>query len=294
MSSKEKKTVRAAVGNKENRIENYVFDLYGTLIDIRTDEEDIWAWKRLALFYRYQGADYKAKELKKAYEKAVQEALRESASENKESLDTAEIRIEEIFRKLYEDKEVEPEEGLVFDTCRMFRIVTTRRIKLFPGVKKSLQGLKDGGARLYLLSNAQRAFTEKELEMFGLEKYFDGIVLSSDRGVKKPGRKFFDYLIETYHLDSARTLMIGDDRRCDIEGAVKAGMDGFFVGQGKQRVRAQHCRKKRSMTEKAEYNRKKTKAEHNRKSIKAECSRKSIKAEHSKKKHKSRAQQGKE
>lgn len=254
MSSKEKKTVRAAVGNKENRIENYVFDLYGTLIDIRTDEEDIWAWKRLALFYRYQGADYKAKELKKAYEKAVQEALRESASENKESLDvadTAEIRIEEIFRKLYEDKGVKPEEELVFDTCRMFRIVTTRRIKLFPEVKKSLQRLKDGGARLYLLSNAQRAFTEKELEMFGLEKYFDGIVLSSDRGVKKPSRKFFDYLIETYHLDPARTLMIGDDRRCDIEGAGNVGMDGFFVGQGKQRVRVMHCGKKQNVAEKA-------------------------------------------
>lgn len=209
------------------KYENYVFDLYGTLIDIRTDEEDRWAWKRAALFYRYQGADYKAKGLKKAYEKAVKKALEESAAGG--PLDTAEIRIEEVFRKLYEEKRVCPEEQVIRDTCRMFRIVTTRRLKLFPGVEEELRRLKEAGAGLYILSNAQRAFTENELRIFGLESWFDGIVLSSDRGVKKPDRRFFDYLIWTYHLNPARTLMAGDDLRCDVEGAREAGMDGFLV-----------------------------------------------------------------
>lgn len=237
------------------RYENYVFDLYGTLIDIRTDEEDMWAWKRMALFYRYQGAEYKAKELKKAYEKSVKQALKEAGDledsrggsmENPEAdrrgqdagepEDTAEIRIEKVFRKLYEDKGILPEEQLVAETCRIFRIVTTRKLKLFPGVKKGLRRLRQEGVRLYILSNAQRAFTESELRIFGLEKYFDGIVLSSDVGVKKPDRRIFDHLIETYRLDPARTLMTGDDRRCDIEGAGKAGMDSCLVGQGKHSV----------------------------------------------------------
>ena len=49
------------------KYDNYVFDLYGTLIDIRTDEEDLRAWEKLALLFRYHGADYEAAELRGAY-----------------------------------------------------------------------------------------------------------------------------------------------------------------------------------------------------------------------------------
>ena len=33
--------------------DNYVFDLYGTLVDIRTDENRKEVWKSLSLFYSY-------------------------------------------------------------------------------------------------------------------------------------------------------------------------------------------------------------------------------------------------
>ncbi len=46
---------------------NYVFDLYGTLVDIHTDENDLAVWKKLALFYGYYGALYQPEELQKAY-----------------------------------------------------------------------------------------------------------------------------------------------------------------------------------------------------------------------------------
>ena len=110
--------------------DNYIFDLYGTLIDIRTDEEDISAWEKMALLYRYYGADYGAEELREAYISAVHEALDAS---------TSEIRIETVFRRLYEDKGVCPDEELVLWTCRIFRIVTTVYIRLFPRVKERLR-----------------------------------------------------------------------------------------------------------------------------------------------------------
>ena len=47
--------------------ENYIFDLYGTLVDINTNEEKRRLWEKLALFYGYNGAAYKPKELKRAY-----------------------------------------------------------------------------------------------------------------------------------------------------------------------------------------------------------------------------------
>ena len=37
---------------------NYIFDLYGTLIDIRTDEDDKALWEKMVLFYGYREAEY--------------------------------------------------------------------------------------------------------------------------------------------------------------------------------------------------------------------------------------------
>ena len=43
--------------------DNYIFDLYGTLVDIHTDESDTAIWEKLAMFYGYYGALYEAKEV---------------------------------------------------------------------------------------------------------------------------------------------------------------------------------------------------------------------------------------
>ena len=50
------------------------FDLYGTLIRIRTDEEDLTRlWKPLCYFYAYQGAAFDSPEaLRTAYRQAVE------------------------------------------------------------------------------------------------------------------------------------------------------------------------------------------------------------------------------
>ena len=47
--------------------QNYIFDLYGTLIDINTNEWNIGLWKKMAEFYGFYGAEYTPKELKEAY-----------------------------------------------------------------------------------------------------------------------------------------------------------------------------------------------------------------------------------
>ena len=62
-----------------------------------------------------------------------------------------------------------------------------------------------------------------------ITKYFDDILISSDYGTKKPDIRFFEQLIEKYHLDVKKTLMIGNDVRCDINGAKEAGLDTFYI-----------------------------------------------------------------
>ena len=47
--------------------QNYIFDLYGTLIDIHTDEETRGLWKQMAGILARRGAKYRPEELRQAY-----------------------------------------------------------------------------------------------------------------------------------------------------------------------------------------------------------------------------------
>ena len=62
---------------------NYIFDLYGTLVDIHTEEEDPVVWKKLALFYGYYDANYAPEELKERYHALIEnrEAARKDGRE---------------------------------------------------------------------------------------------------------------------------------------------------------------------------------------------------------------------
>ena len=74
--------------------ENYIFDLYGTLIDIHTEEGEKKLWKALAKHYRKHGAFYFARGIQKGYFKYVDEELKKSE----------EIQVEVVFKKLFSDK----------------------------------------------------------------------------------------------------------------------------------------------------------------------------------------------
>ena len=56
-----------------NEYNNFVFDLYGTLIEMRTDEEELPFWAKMAELYAVYGADYTAAGLRKEYKRLCKE-----------------------------------------------------------------------------------------------------------------------------------------------------------------------------------------------------------------------------
>lgn len=207
-----------------------IFDLYGTLVDIRTDENKEELWEKLSLFYAFYGAFYTPEELARSYKRltgemtAGHEALRRDSHEA-----FPEIRIEEVFRALFEEKGIAPDEPLVRHAGQFFRILSMEFIRLYDGTEEMLSAVKESGRKIYLLSNAQRIFTEYEMNALGITKYFDGIFISSDEGCKKPDLKFFRKLIDTCGIDPERAVMVGNDGICDIEGAKRAGLGTVYV-----------------------------------------------------------------
>lgn len=219
--------------------QNYIFDLYGTLVDIRTDEEQRALWNKMSLFFGYYNASYAPEELQKMYlslvaDKEKEQKAQRELNDRKEQIHYAheaypEIPIEEVFSELYKKKGVQPTEELVVHTAQMFRVFSTHHIRLYAGAEELLQEIRNKGRGVYLLSNAQRVFTEYELRYLGIYDSFDGILISSDHGVRKPDEEFFRLLFEKFRIEPKTSLMIGNDLDNDIAGAKKVGMDTFYI-----------------------------------------------------------------
>lgn len=207
-----------------------IFDLYGTLVDIRTDENKEELWEKLSLFYAFYGAFYTPEELARSYKRLTGEMTAGHEELRRDSHEAfPEIRIEEVFRALFEEKGIAPDESLVRHAGQFFRILSMEFIRLYDGTEEMLSAVKESGRKIYLLSNAQRIFTEYEMNALGITKYFDGIFISSDEGCKKPDLKFFRKLIDTCGIDPERAVMVGNDGICDIEVAKRAGLGTVYV-----------------------------------------------------------------
>ena len=203
---------------------NYIFDLYGTLIDINTDEERQDFWYKLSLFYSFKGALYDAQELKESYRTLVKLNL-----DNLNNSKYPDFPLENVFYKLYTNKNIIPSDELITDTAYFFRISSIKYIKLYDNVIELLELLKKKGKKIYLLSNAQRIFTLYEMKLLGIEKYFDDILFSADYKMCKPDPKFYNTLINNHNLNIKNSIMIGNDPICDIEGASNVGLDSLYL-----------------------------------------------------------------
>ncbi len=211
---------------------NYVFDLYGTLVDIHTDERKTSLWNKIALIMSLQGAEYEAKKLNKRYEELIieQQKERKKACNNKEILlQDIEILLDDVFEQLYLEKGVKPKKTQIKDIGITFRALSLEKLQLFEGAKELLERLHENGKKVYLLSNAQRLFTEPEMRLLGIYDLFDGILYSSDIGFKKPSTHFYNELVKRYSLEKDSTVMIGNDSDADIAGAYEFGLDSMYV-----------------------------------------------------------------
>lgn len=203
-----------------------IFDLYGTLVDIHTEEDDL-VWEKTALYFGFYGAHYTGQELKTAFRRAM-EAREAAAGQSYECF--PDIPFEQVMAQLFREKGIkENADVLGINAAQLFRISSIEYIKLYPYMKNALVTLRRKGYRLWLLSNAQRIFTEYELRHLGLGEEFDGIYISSDYGCRKPDVRFFRVLLEEQGLDPEKCLMIGNDRQTDIAGAKAEGLATLYM-----------------------------------------------------------------
>ncbi|OZG65638.1 haloacid dehalogenase-like hydrolase [Bifidobacterium eulemuris] len=234
----------------DRRYDVACFDLYGTLVDIRTDEYDKKAWEKFRGFLNDSGMGVHYDDqwfLRDLLDQALILEQRRAAE-----------RVREAGVEDCPDECVEPNRGegyrslfavaapqgripavwqaqadeMALRAAWVFRKASTRHIGLYPGALEMLRNLRGAGMRTVLVTNAQSCYTVPELEMLGLDVLFDAIVISSEEGIKKPHPEIFRRALERVGATPDRAVMIGNDERCDIIGAKNAGIDGVYINSG--------------------------------------------------------------
>ncbi len=102
----------------------------------------------------------------------------------------------------------------------------TRQTGLMPGTREMLEWF-DKRRDKFVMAVITNGFSEAQLPKMktaGIDKYFDYFFLSEDLGYMKPDRRFFDAALSKMNATPEQCIVIGDDYKVDIQGAMNAGI----------------------------------------------------------------------
>jgi putative hydrolase of the HAD superfamily len=96
--------------------------------------------------------------------------------------------------------------------------------KMRPEIPSVLEAIRKMGLKIGLISNvSSRGQVPTNLIQYGIQDYFDPIVLSSEYGRRKPDPAIFHYAARQANAPTSECVYVGDRISRDIVGARKAG-----------------------------------------------------------------------
>ena len=130
------------------------------------------------------------------------------------------ISVEEAHKKI---------NTIVYDGLTPF----FKKVKPFKYIEECLQGLKDRGIKLAILSDFP---PEQKGNIWGFLPYFDVVLGSEKCGALKPSVFTFGMLAKELALKPHEILYVGNSIRSDIKGANAAGMKSAYIMPLKRKI----------------------------------------------------------
>ncbi|HTT55316.1 MAG TPA: HAD family hydrolase [Streptosporangiaceae bacterium] len=201
------------------------FDVNGTLVRILADDDEERIFRAAGHFLTYQGIDLHRHELRDLYFQIMKEQLRASPEKYPE------FDAVGIWRSIIEDHGTDFTCGLPaaklqqlpLFLAEMARAISRRRLGLYPYVREVLDVLRERYP-LAIVTDAQSTYARGELHKVGLLGYFDPVVISGDRGYRKPDQRLFQSALDGMGVAARNALYVGNDMYRDIYGAREAGL----------------------------------------------------------------------
>jgi len=209
-------------GSGEGRIKAVLFDLGGTLEDVRCDEQlqrgALAGFRRILDRHDLNPAEWDDRELLARLEQGMREykAWREQSE--------IELPPEEVWRKYLlpdwrpTDGARAGEELAYYYDLRFF----SRTMR--PETPRVLAELRAAGFRLGLISNVlSRELVPRQLEAYGIADAFSVVLTSAGFGRRKPHPAIFLEAARRLGVEPAQSAYVGDTVSRDVAGARRAG-----------------------------------------------------------------------
>lgn len=156
--------------------------------------------------------------------------------------------ITDHFRRMLKMLETKSEEISVMADEFYEAMFLSHRLKY--GALKTLEYLKDKGYKLYITSNGYSDIQRKRIQDAKIEQYFNGVFISEEMDLRKPGRAFFNYVFNRIPESNHKNiLIIGDAPTSDILGGINAGVDTCWLNDRDKKCKYKYTYQIKSLKE---------------------------------------------
>jgi putative hydrolase of the HAD superfamily len=102
-------------------------------------------------------------------------------------------------------------------------------VELFPGAMDALRTLRRQTDCLALITNGHAVPQRKKIAKFGLEGFFDCILVEGEFGAGKPDEQVYLHCLERLKVEPDETWMVGDNLEFDVAGPQRLGIKGIWL-----------------------------------------------------------------
>ncbi len=210
-----------------------IFDLYGTLVDVKVDEKRITFWKAVAADFFGEPPSITGTHLRDRFLQLAND------SKNREREG---FLLDKLFATLLTESGLSPSKRTIEHFASVFRRHSLVRLQKKRYLDTLLRRIRVAGYKLGLISNTEALLTQYDLRRLALPEQFDNILMSSTEGVKKPDGRIFRKMLARLSVRCDEAVFVGDNFEEDILGAQRCGIDGIYLTRhDRDRVKAQLC-----------------------------------------------------
>jgi putative hydrolase of the HAD superfamily len=197
-----------------------LLDLYGTLVDVRLDEDSPPLWAGLsAAVAELRGLTTSPTELRERFRAILADEARRGGDG---------FIMEPVFRRVLSLPD-SPDDARVADVGRVFRRLSLKELILRPYVVPLFTALRAARSQIAIVSNTEASLSNFDLDQFPVLRTADAIVLSSDVGIRKPEPGIFHLALNRLHAAATAAVFVGNDWDADVRGARAAGIRAVYL-----------------------------------------------------------------